>query len=174
MPKKKRYKIKDLILPNFNGEMTNYGKLVMGDLNGVKCLAHREVLMLLGIKLVLDVKPPKYFFTHLQIIVSAGGLPVTLYAMHPQTFDALGSRLSKRGYNPKGIAQHLGDAVVKRWEHGELTYDAWEIPKVEGRHIKTHYTDEWAEFRKDVKRNKPLYKFWLLLKRLFGKGESVQ
>lgn len=104
MPNRK-FKLKDLIVRDPTGLVTNYGKLMVGYVNGVPCLAHREVLLLLGIKLG-NCKQPALFFNWLQLRIPVAGCYLTVYAINSHQFDELGKQLSRRGFDCKAYSGH--------------------------------------------------------------------
>lgn len=172
MPKKRKFKIKDIITRDINGLVTNYGPLMIGYVNGIPCLAHREVLLLLGIKLG-NHKPPQTFYNVLQLRIPVAGCYLTVYAVNGHQVDALGKQLSKRDYDVRAYSGHPHEMEPKKiFKHGEMIVDEHPIeqPKLgdpfayHGRSFAeapskgTQYrTSRWGRFK-------------LLVGRLFGKA----
>lgn len=157
MPKK-RFKIKDIVTRNIHGHMTNYGPLMVGYLNGIECLAHREVLLLLGIKLGHGVRQPRDFYNELELRVEVAGIEVVVYVTRRVTIDTFGCKLSKRGFPVYALAGWSQDPV-KRWSHGVLIEDKFPIEQPSPiRHPlyqqDTNHTRPgmWKRFRRAVKR----------------------
>lgn len=166
MPKK-RFKVKNLVTRNIHGRITNYGPLMVGYLNGIECLAHREVLLLLGIKLSHGVRQPRDFYNELQLRVAVAGIEVVIYATRRVTIDALGCQLSKRGFPVFALVEWSQDPV-KRWKDGELIEDKFPIVLP----TRTKKDEEWGELYLGSKTISPLRKFWLSIKRLFSRKEE--
>lgn len=173
MPNRK-HKIKDLIVRDPHlGLVTNYGKLMVGYVNGIPCLAHREVLLLLGIKLG-NCKQPASFFNWLQLRIPLAGCYLTVYAVNSHQFDELGKQLSRRGYDAKAYTGHPHHAEPKKvFAGGFLVEDNYPIAQpVEIDPFKYHgrgalqMTGKGTPF---VRTSKPR-KLWLLIKRLFTRG----
>lgn len=164
MPKK-RYKVKDVKRQEPNGQTVNYGHLVMGHINGIACLASREVLIRLGVN-ISTKKPPEYFYNHEHIQAIFGPMEsYKVFAVNRSSVYVLGALLSNRA--GKASLYHVTQFKVKRtWVRGFLEY--------------TDGTEDWAPpkmqqvlYKQAPKRVGGLKKLWLLVKRLFSREEVV-
>lgn len=161
MPKKR--KVKEVRRTQPNGEVISYGHLMVGYINGIAVLANREALMLLGIKLSVN-KPPEWFYQHECLTVSRNPhVSFRVFVVNKTAMSRLGQTLSM-----KDLLVERRDTttleVSRVWLRGELTFsdgtpDA-EEPKIQ--HIQT---------RQRIKHVGGVKKLWLLVKRLFSKGE---
>lgn len=163
---KTKFKIKDIKITHAPGIVTNYGPLILGYLHGVPCLARREVLLLLGIKLS-HTRQPHHFFHPVQILVKVGGSYFAVYSLKEQYVNALANQLHYRGY---GVKTAMGDdpsIIIHDWKDGEpvpknVTYDQLnELLKMATS----------AKPKTPHKRVSNLKLFWLAVKRLFSKGD---
>lgn len=108
---------------NASGVMVNYGNLVVGSRNGIKCLGSKEGLLLLGVRLLKE-KVPKEFLTSKVIKVSTGArTKVVVYALEEKDLDCLARRISCHGF-----ALHIHETAcekrtLKCWNNGEVTFE---------------------------------------------------
>lgn len=170
MPNRK-YKIKDIITQNADGFMTNFGPLMIGYVNGIPCLAHREVLLLLGIKLG-NHKPPQIFYSRLQMRIRVAGCYLTIYAVNEYQVDLLGKQLSKRDWEIKAYKTPHMEEAVKTWRMGELIEDLFPIIQPKHPDPFTYHTCGSTQITGKGRpyRTSRWHRFKLLVNRLFSKA----
>lgn len=158
---KTKFKVKDLYARNAKGEMENYGPLVAGSIHGIPCLGYREVLLLLGIKLI-GGKQPQVFHTYSKLHIQVAGKWFIVYAKDQNQLDSLAVQLSYRGYQVKAVVSHDPGIVLNVWEYGISVQETPRRDPVESPRETTY---------RPWKRKSKLKKVWLVIKRLFSKDE---
>lgn len=158
-----RFPNKQIKLNHVNGTVVNYGPLVNGLIDGIKVLAHKEVLILLKIQLVTG--KVKYFASHTRLSVRITDvLDGSLYLVHEHDMPRLVEALKRRQrYAMRQLLLGQRDGGVS-WENMPIAPVVLEGVRMEKVHEKQ---------RKPGK----LQKFWLLVKQLFRKekpeGETM-
>ena len=121
---------KTILRKDSTGKVVNYGALVVGSRNGIKCLGSKEGLLLLGIRLVKE-KVPKEFLTTKVISISTGQrAKVIVYAFHDKDLDCLARRISCHGFTSYIEAVTPEKKTLRCWNDGEITFDLLPPPKV--------------------------------------------
>lgn len=164
MPKKR--KVKDVIRTAANGERINYGHLMVGYVNGIPCLASREVLMVLGIRLT-EEKVPEWFYTHGRLEVDfLSTVKYKIYTVKRSDLFKLGVLLSRNRRNVR--CEDENDVTMTRhWYNGEVSMSITDPNDPDPFKLKE------VQFKTRHRKVGKLGKFWLLVKRLFTKNEVV-
>lgn len=134
-----------------NGEMVNFGQLVMGSFNGIECLSHRESILVMGGTLIKK-KPPEQFMTSAVLSVPVNDrMKAKVYALDPDQLGRLAHYLSSSLCGKVYVVATSEEGpVLKVWENGTLIYG-----------FKQRTVTKPAKVS-------GLGRFWLLLKRLFS------
>lgn len=160
----KRYTPKNIIRQEPNGQTVNYGHLAVGYINGIACLASREVLVRLGVKLSSH-KPPEHFYNHEHLQVKFGNHEAyRVFAVNKTAIHRLGQLVSDKGRCLVDCYNVTTFQVSRTWFNGYVTgtdgtddYKVPPPPKLE--HIQMKRTK--------VKKVGKLRKAWLAIKRMF-------
>lgn len=108
---------------NTSGVMVNYGNLVVGSRNGIKCLGSKEGLLLLGIRLLKE-KVPKEFLTSKVIKITTGARSkIVVYALEEKDLDCLARRISCYGFVLHVHETTSEKKTLKCWKNGEVTFE---------------------------------------------------
>lgn len=165
MAKKRNRKTKNIIRSTVNGDKVNYGHLMVGYVNGIMCLASREVLMVLGIRLS-DHKVPEWFYHHHHLEVTfLDNITYKIYTERRSSLYTLGLLLSRNKRTVKCFNDLTG-AVTRKWVAGNLvetdgTPD-FETPKI-----------QQVQYKVRHKKTNTLGRAWLVIKRLFSREEVM-
>lgn len=154
-----KYRPKVIKRYDHTGVMVNYGTLEVGIVAGIRCLANKETLLLIGAGLAKQ-KVPDYFYTQHYVrvpLVNQSGLKV--YAIKATDASGLASRISTRAQLKKAdlIFAHNG-RPEEQWEDG-VKAQSMEAPVVRM---------EQVQFKSKIRRTSKLRRLWLLVKRLFS------
>lgn len=162
---RKHRRVKEIIRTNARGERIKYGFLMVGYLNGIPCLASREVLLLLGIKLT-DQKVPDYFYASGHLKVSIKGSDwYKVFTVNRHHLHKLGQELSRNMRIVRCEDEH--DVLLTRhWFNGQVTMSITDPENPEPLQLK--------EVQRKTRPHKvsKLKKCWLAIKRLFTKEEA--
>jgi len=157
-----KYRPKPIKRYNLSGVMVNYGTLEVGIVAGIRCLASKETLLLIGAGLAKQ-KVPDYFYTqhHIRVPVTSQ-LELKVYAIKATDASGLAKRVSTRAQLKKAELVYTStDRTDETWADGIKE------------HVITH--DEFkagmAQFKTKAKRVGKIRKCWLLVKRLFSNPE---
>lgn len=121
---------KTIMRKDSTGRVVNYGALVVGSRNGIKCLGCKEGLLLLGIRLIKE-KVPKHFETTKVISVSTGSrVKVVVYALEEKDLDCLARRISCHGFTSYIRETTHEKKTLKCWNDGEVTFELTPPAKV--------------------------------------------
>lgn len=163
MPKKR--KVKDVIRTAANGEKINYGHLMVGIVNGIQVLASRQVLLVLGIRLT-EQKVPEWFYTHGYLSVGFLSVKYKVYTVNRSNLHHLGELLS-RNMRHVYCEDERDVTLTRSWFNGQVTYSATDPNDSEPLKLE--------EVQRKTRRRKvgKLKKVWLLIKRLFSRGDVV-
>jgi len=153
-----RFPNKYIKLKHANGTPVSYGPLVNGLIDGIKVLAHKEILILLKAQLVPG--KVKYFADHVRLrVYLSDQLEASIYAVHERDMHRLAAAFKRRHKSTmRQLLLAERDGGVS-WENVPLgpSEDAVRMEEVHTRHR--------------PKKVGFLKKLWLLVKRLSGKEE---
>jgi len=165
----KAYKPKPIKRLDHTGAMVNYGVLEVGIVAGIRCLAPKETLLLLGAGLAKQ-KVPDYFYTNHYIKVPhSSKLQLKVYAIKSTDASSLAARLSARTTLKVALLMDtIYGNTAERWCNGEK--EAIRGNVVQGNEIKSTPLPEVKLEPVHHKRRKPggkLRRFLLAVKSLF-------
>lgn len=156
---KGKYKPKPIKRHDHTGKLVNYGILEIGIVAGIRCLANKETLLLIGAALAKQ-KVPGYFYTqHYVHVPLPNNLTSKVYAIRATDVSHLAGRISGRVQLKKAEVVNTSTHYPEEtWEKGEKIRS---LPLPEP-------TLSPVQFKRKTKRVGKIRKFWLLLKRLFS------
>lgn len=155
-----KYKPKVIKRYDHTGVMVNYGMLEVGIVAGIRCLANKETLLLIGAGLAKQ-KVPDYFYTqHYVRIPLPNNVELKVYAIKATDVSCLTGRISARGQVKKAelINTRYGRPDEK-WDEGNKVSSTSTAPEVRM---------EQVQFKRKPKRIGKIRRLWLLVKRLFS------
>lgn len=154
-----KYRPKPIKRHDHTGAMVNYGTLEVGIVAGIRCLASKETLLLIGAGLAKQ-KVPDYFYTqHYVRVTLSNRTTLKVYAIKATDASGLASRISTRAPLRKA------ELIYANHERPEETYLAgFKERQVDNEMVSAVLVD----FKPTARRVSKLRRLWLLVKRLFS------
>jgi hypothetical protein len=156
---KGKYRPKPIKRYDHTGKLVNYGTLEVGIVAGIRCLANKETLLLIGAGLAKQ-KVPDYFYTQHHVLVPLSSQrTLKIYAIKATDISSLAGRISARVQLKKAelINAHTGTPETT-WINGEKER-VTQPPEIQMEQVQIKYkTPRVGKIRK----------LWLLVKRLFS------
>ncbi len=106
---------------NHRGELVDYGMLELGIVSGIRCVASKETLLLIGAGLTKQ-RVPNYFHTKDYINVASKGKVFKVYCIKCTEVSPLTQRLSKRERVERTVIVddlHGNPVMKETWVKGE-------------------------------------------------------
>lgn len=154
-----KYRPKPIKRHDHTGAMVNYGTLEVGIVAGIRCLASKETLLLIGAGLAKQ-KVPDYFYTqHYVRVTLSNQTTLKVYAIKATDASGLASRISTRAPLRKA------ELVYANHDRPEETYLAGFKERQVDREVVCMAT---IDFKPTARRVSKLRRLWLLVKRLFS------